>query len=128
MKTAVVAIATLALALAGCASVNGIPSTALTPVAEADLEAALASYCPVLVTVETTVAAAPSLATTDVKAALSVLAEACPPNPSPTNGVVVAVDVINAYVTLERLMPKSLEASEARKAAHYKAIGVPSKP
>ena len=100
--------------LTACATVNGVPTTTLTPAAQADLQAALDSYCPVLTAVETSTTANPSLATTDIKAAESVLSEACPPNPAPTNGAVVAVDILNAYVTLEPMLPKA-------KAAHARA-------
>ena len=107
------ALASMAL-LPGCASVNGVPTTTLTPAAQADLQAVLNSYCPVLTSIEMSTTANPSLATTDIQAAESVLSEACPPNPAPTNGAVVAVDILNAYVTLEPLLPKA-------KAAHARA-------
>lgn len=105
-----------AFALSGCATVDGVPTTTLTPAAQADLQAAANSFCPVLGAVEGQTSANPSLATTDVTAAEKVLSEACPPNPLPTNGAVVAVDLINAYVIIQPLIPK---AKAARAHATY---------
>ena len=114
------ALASLAI-LPGCATVNGVPTTTLTPAAQADLQAAANSFCPVLSAIEQQTTLNPSLATTDVKAAEAVLNEACPPNPLPTNGAVVAVDLINAYVILEPLLPKAKAAHARAMYAHMKA-------
>ena len=110
-----------AIALGGCAMVNGIPTTTLTPAAQADLQAAANSFCPVLSAVEGQTSANPSLATTDVTAAEKVLDEACPPNPLPTNGAVVAVDLINAYVIIEPLIPHAKAAKARATYARMKA-------
>jgi hypothetical protein len=110
-----------AVGIVGCATVNGIPTTTLTPAAQADLQAAANSFCPVLSAIEQQTTLNPSLATTDVTAAEKVLAEACPPNPLPTNGAVVAVDLINAYVIVEPLLPKATAAKARARYATMKA-------
>lgn len=103
--------AILAASLSGCASTGGIPTPNLSPAAQATLQAALDAYCPILGAIEST----PGVpATSNVTAAEKVLDLACPPNPPPTNGVVAAVDIIQAYVVIEPLLPKKV----ALKARH----------
>jgi hypothetical protein len=122
MKNAIIGAALCgAVGLAGCATVNGVPTGTLTPAAQAELQAVLDSYCPVLSAVESQTAANPSLATTDVKAAESVLAGACPPNPAPTNAVAAVGLVVNAYVILEPLLPKKVAAHARATYARAKA-------
>jgi hypothetical protein len=92
--------------LSGCTSQNGVITPTLTPAAQATVQNYLNTYCPVLPGVQLTLSANPSLNTTDVKAATALLASVCPPNPAPTNGVVIASDVLGAYTTLKPLIHK----------------------
>jgi len=84
-----------ALALSVCACT---PTGGLSPAAQNDVSAALAASCPVLAVVRGSVAS-------DAKsqAAYGLLASVCPPNPAPTNAVVAALDIVNAYYLLRPL-------------------------
>ena len=94
MKRLLTGAALLALApalLAGCA--NG----QLTPQAQSQIQAALNAICP------TATALQPSMVATfngNVKTAYNALLLACPPNPPPTNPVVIGVDILDAVQIL----------------------------
>lgn len=86
----------LALGLSACTSTG-----ALTPTAQSDITEALAIACPVEAAVHPQVAAQ---ANANATAADSLLASICPPNPAPTNAVVAALDILNAYEVLKPLV------------------------
>ncbi len=92
------------VSLAGCAQTNGVITPNLTPAASAKVQAYLDQYCPVLPGVTLTVQANPAVSTTSVRTALALLASVCPPNPPPTNGLVIASDILGAYSTLKPLI------------------------
>jgi hypothetical protein len=96
MKTLLAAgVAALALCSAACTSTG-----ALAPAAQSDITQALAIACPVESAVHAQVAAQNSA---DVTAADTLLVSLCPPNPAPTNAVVAALDILNAYEVLKPL-------------------------
>jgi hypothetical protein len=74
---------------------------------QSDVTSALAEGCPILTVVE---ASNPPLTKLEL-AAEATLANACPPNPAPTNAVVVVADIIAAYTALEPFIPKAQIAS-----------------
>jgi hypothetical protein len=74
---------------------------------QSDVTSALAEGCPILAAVETS---NPPLNKLEL-AAEATLANACPPNPAPTNAVVVVADIIAAYTALEPFIPKAQVAS-----------------
>jgi hypothetical protein len=84
----------LALCSAACTSTG-----ALAPAAQSDITTALAVACPVVAALNGKV---PSDANS--QAAYSLLASLCPPNPAPTNAVVAALDILNAYEVLKPLV------------------------
>jgi len=71
----------------------------LTPAAQSDIAQALAIACPVEAAVHSKI---PTDA--DSQAADSLLVSVCPPNPPPTNAVVAALDILNAYEVLKPLV------------------------
>jgi hypothetical protein len=94
MKRLLIGATLLALApalLAGCAGGQ------LTPQAQAQIQAALDAICP------TATALQPSVVATfngNVKTAYNALLLACPPNPPPTNPIVIGVDILDAVQIL----------------------------
>ena len=84
----------LALGSAACTSTG-----ALAPGAQSDITTSLAVACPVIAALSGKV---PSDANS--QAAYSLLASLCPPNPAPTNAVVAALDILNAYEVLKPLV------------------------
>jgi hypothetical protein len=82
------------LCSAGCTSTG-----ALAPAAQSDIDTALAVACPVAAALSGKV---PSDA--DSQAAYSLLVSLCPPNAPPTNAVVAALDILNAYEVLKPLV------------------------
>jgi hypothetical protein len=84
----------LALGATGCTSTG-----ALNPTASSDITSALAVACPVVAAVSEKV---PSDANS--QAAYSLLVSLCPPNAPPTNAVVAALDILNAYEVLKPLV------------------------
>ena len=87
-----------ALGLAGCSATTGT----LTPAAQTTVQQYLDAYCPV----EAAVRVQAQAGSASVKAADKVLQSACPPNPAPTNAVVAAVDLLNAYNVIAPLVAK----------------------
>jgi hypothetical protein len=85
----------VAAAMAGCNS-NSAVSVSVT----STIQAALNVGCPILATLQ---ASGLSLNSTQ-KAAATVLALACPPNPAPTSAVVAVADLISAYTILQPLV------------------------
>lgn len=92
MKTLALAGA-LALALVGCTSTGQ-----LTPAAQADVQTALNTTCPLAAALQPSVVASFN---GNVKTAYNAVMLACPPNPPPTNPVVIGVDVLNAITLLQ---------------------------
>lgn len=91
MKIAHLGALALALSLGACA--NG----QLTPQAQADIQAALDSVCPIATALQ------PSVVATfngNVKTAYNAVLKACPPNPPPTNPVVIGIDILDAIQIL----------------------------
>ena len=84
----------LVLFCGACTSTGG-----LAPAAQSDVTAALAVACPVAAALNGKI---PSDANS--QAAYSLLASLCPPNPAPTNAVVAALDILNAYEVLKPLV------------------------
>ena len=72
---------------------------ALAPTAQSDINTALAVACPVVAALN---GKTPS--DSDSQAAYSLLASLCPPNAPPTNAVVAALDILNAYEVLKPLV------------------------
>src|ERR1700744_1828096 len=88
MKIALVATLSLAVALlAGCASGQ------LTPQAQADIQTALDDICPTATALQPAAVAAFN---SNVKTAYSAILLACPPNPPPTNPIVIGIDILDA--------------------------------
>ena len=98
MRTLIVLAALSALPLAGCNQGQ------LSGQALADLQAALAGACPIVASVQSAVSAGTIKLNVGQSAALSTLALACPPNPPPTSGAVIAADIIQAYVVIKPLV------------------------
>jgi hypothetical protein len=98
MKLALpLALALVALSLAGCAGGQ------LTPAAQADIQGALDAICP------TATALQPSVVATfngNVRTAYNAILLACPPNPPPTNPVVIGVDILDAVQILAPYVKK----------------------
>jgi hypothetical protein len=94
MKRLLIGAASLALVpalLVGCA--NG----QLTPQAQSQVQTVLDEICP------TATALQPSVVATfngNVKTAYNAVLLACPPNPPPTNPVVIGVDILDAVQIL----------------------------
>ena len=94
MKRLLIGAALLALVptlLAGCA--NG----QLTPQAQSQIQAVLDEICP------TATALQPNVVATfngNVKTAYNALLLACPPNPPPTNPIVIGIDILDAVQIL----------------------------
>jgi hypothetical protein len=86
-----------ALLLGGCGA-NG----QLTPTARADIQAALNDACPLVSALQPSVAAAFN---GNVQAAYSAVVLACPPNPPPTNPVVLGMDLLDALAILKPYLP-----------------------
>jgi hypothetical protein len=81
-----------ALALSGCAGGQ------LTPAAQADIQSALDAYCP------TVAALQPNVTSTfngNVATAYNAVLLACPPNPAPTNPVVIGMDILDAIAIIK---------------------------
>src|ERR1700677_577142 len=89
------ALGIIAASLAGCNS-NSSVSVSVT----SNIQSALNVGCPILATLK---ASGLSLNSTQ-KAAATVLALACPPNPAPTSAVVAVADLISAYTILQPLL------------------------
>jgi outer membrane lipoprotein SlyB len=89
------AVALVCLLLPGCAA-NG----ALSANAASDVQTALGVGCPVVTVIQSSNLKLNAYQ----KSALSTLALACPPNPTPTSAAVVVADLIAAYATLQPLI------------------------
>ena len=88
MKIALAATISLAIAsLAGCADGQ------LTPQAQADIQTALDDVCPTATALQPTAVATFN---GNVKAAYNAILLACPPNPPPTNPIVIGIDILDA--------------------------------
>jgi len=85
----------------------GIPLAGCNQQLQSDITAALAEGCPILTAVEIS---KPPLNPLEL-AAEATLAKACPPNPPPTNAVVIVADIIAAYTALQPFIPKAQVAS-----------------
>jgi hypothetical protein len=91
MKASLLAAAALTLCLSACSPAGG-----LSPAAQADVANALAVSCPAVAAAQGRIPGDP-----DSQAAYSLLVGVCPPNPPPTNAVVAAIDILNAYDALK---------------------------
>ena len=97
----------LALALTSGLTLAAFSLAGCNQQLQSDVTSVLAEGCPILAVVE---ASNPPLTKLEL-AAEATLANACPPNPAPTNAVVVVADIIAAYTALEPFIPKAQVAS-----------------
>jgi hypothetical protein len=87
----------LSIGLAGCAGGQ------LSPQAQADIQTALNDVCPTMTALQ------PSVVATfngNVKTAYNAVLMACPPNPPPTNPVVIGIDVLDAIQIIQPYLRK----------------------
>lgn len=96
-KFYLVGVLALAVPLAGCNNTQ----------LQQDVASALATGCPMLAAIE---AANPPLSNFE-KAAEATLANACPPNPPPSNLVTAVADIVAAYTALSPYIPKAQVAT-----------------
>jgi hypothetical protein len=92
--TLVAASLALPLGLGACASTSGF-----SPTVQSDIGRALALSCPIVASTQGVVAN-----NAKTEAAYALLLRVCPPHRPPTNAIVAAVDILNAYSTVKAVL------------------------
>lgn len=101
MGIAAMLAASLALSACGAGGILS-PTGDLSPATQADIQADLNAACPIISALQPTIVAGFN---SNVATAYKAVLLACPPNPPPTNVVVLGVDIFEAFTLLQPYLP-----------------------